>query len=797
MGASAIELDEPATPPPSGETKTYGDTAEPNTLLDPKKPPSEVCKYLHDQFKDQHPKYQRLICEGEVNERRRAGESNLWVNKTADRSQWQVYVAPGSHYANAFSRKDDRLCYRFVSQLFADPAQPEAIPSTGEDEDRDAAEFATRVLIDIGSEAGLDDVEAHKQAMHTASSWGSGFIWYYTDPKGGGRKPVEQEALPQAQTKEENDALVQQLKAAGQMPPLKHRYLTDDGRLTDNQAEAALQWQPKLARQSCNPGQIRFWPSTAQDLWDADGLIYADYQPWGVVKGWFAELENATPEQRDHAIGFRLTECRHLLPKKNGEVYDPKPKNGHEDDGLVLLMIHYVRECGTYPDGCYIVCIGDELTPHRGTWLLETDGKREARDIPFTQFLQWRGGRDYPMGKPLMAFLGALDELRGELYGRFGEWLDSLMNQKWFLTPHSMITPEQLQDPFLTLIPTMPGTEPRPMVHPPIPKELPEMIAQAGREMDDASGLQQTGQAMDTGDVNSGRQALAIISQVQAGLQDVVQNVNRGITRAKRIQLQEIRQNYTIPQLLRVTTPDGAYKVERWRNSDLGTTRDVQIKRGTGTGMNPFQKTMMLAEFGKLFSIDQEDLKEVALSGVSHVTAIQDDPLTQRIRRQLYEWEKGPPPGWQEPQAPIGPDGAPLMQPPPMDPLTGLPAMGPDGMPMPGQPVPPPPDPLLLKIWEPTPADRTPIAATKRLREIAKSMCKAKWQQYPPAWRLPVEMEFAAMQQVVTPPVTPPPVTGDPTQPKAESGPGEPPPLQKAESAVIGESADQPSGVTV
>lgn len=751
------------TPPGADNGKpsrSYGDPAEPGYLLT-ERDPEKIAKHLQELWEAQTPDYAYRIVAAEVNERRRAGECNVWV-KVQDRARYVAFTPLGATtIQNKFGRKADRLCLKAVSHLYQDPAQPEATPSTGEEEDRDSAQLATRILSDLGSEANLDSVKSHKQAWDKASNWGRAYIWRFTDPKGGGRVPMEVMAQPEQQHVEEALA----------MPGDVMRYVREDGMLSESPEGAALRWLPKMIGQVATPGNVRLWPATSTDLWDADGLIYREYYPWNTLTSWFEKLQEAKPEERDHATSCRPADTKHLLPKRFGKAHDPgKPKPGHEGEGLALLTIKWCVESAGYPDGAYVVTVGDKLCPLQEEWILQgEDGKRERRDLPWTEVMQWQH-----VG--LMDFLGPNNEFREQLYGRFEEWMERTLNRKTLLPFGSTVQPKDMQNPFATTLYFQPGYEPRWEEVPPIPGELPALIERNEQEMQDAAALPgESGQGLQTpsgsnpSGSTSGRQALAVLSQQQANLSDLVQNANRARVRDWRIQLQEMKANFDVPQLLKYQGDDGGYIVKRWRGSDLGNTRDVQVRSGTGTVHNQFQKVQLAMELWPALGRDPEELQEIIASGVSPLVKIADNPPLMRIRRQLAAWKEGPQQQEQE-MAPMGQMG-PMMGGQPMDPMAQMGGMGQmggmDGMggpmmgpppidPMTGQPM-IQPHPEAVKIFEPVLADGAMINAKIRVRELNLAMCAANYLSFPPEWRMPLEMEYQKMAQAVSPPGPPVP----------------------------------------
>ena len=776
------EASEPESSPPDDQASpSYGDPAPVGYLLDPETKPEEICRFLHDEWIEQRDRYARRILENEVNKRRRAGEGNLWVEKGDNQALYRIYEPYGSTKFSQFYQKANRLCLRSVAVLHPDPAQPEAVPTSGESVDRDAAEFTTRVLKDIGSESGLNDLEAHKQAFDWASNGGSAYVWYYTDPYGGGRQPIEVDAHPMAQHVDQ--AMVDPMTGGKYAGETKVKYVAPDGSLLDTKESAARRWVPKVAREVCEFGSVRLLPATATDIWDATGVLYAKYHTWGTLKGWFEGLAEVSDEDRDEATTFRLNECDHLLPRRGNKKHDPKPKQGHEDNALALLMIKWCVESPDYPEGAYIVTVGNKLVPHRGNWVLDGPEGPERRDLPFTQVMQWRGDADNPTGWGMMDFLGPSNEGRAEVLGQVLDMLDKALNPLTLVPIGSTLQPEDFDNPFATTIPFQPGFEPKRFEGPRLPPEVFKILDLMGQDMNDATGMgQSSAEGLEAPNVQSGRHALAIQSSQQASLADLNQNVNRAFQRGWRIQLQCIKADYDVPQLVRFIDKDGDYKAKRWLGSDLGSTRDVQIQRGTGTLFNPAQKAQFVAEYAQVAGIDPAEIQELLATGFSPYTQLQDNPHLLRVRRQIFQWEQGPPPGWQPP-----------VPPPPnvvgVDPATGQPLLGPS--------LPPPPDPALMAIFDPRPVDMVPAAAQVRIREIGKAMAGTRYGELPPEWRVGLDMEFGRMQQALAPP--PQMMPGQPPgAPDGKSSPASGPnggsPLTKQEQAVLGPSVNQPAG---
>jgi hypothetical protein len=355
--------------------------------------------------------------------------------------------------------------------------------------------------------------------------------------------------------------------------------------------------------------------------------------------------------------------------------------------------------------------------------------------LPVTQYKQWSEGQTDPYGYGAMDLVGDGNEIRAHLINAKRDHIDQLLNRKTFVPITSILQPKDLRLPGRTVIPINPGGEPKWEDIPSFPNDADRMISETSKEMEDALGLGQIAQGLESSQVQSGRHAQAIISQVHSGLSDIRQNIIDGYTRACRIQLQLMRVFYDAPQRIGWVGEDGAYKERRWSNSDMRSTWDVKLKPGTLTMLSPVQKAALAEHYAQFGLLTQEDLADIIGGEMGATVGIQDDPFKNRIRRQLARWLEGPPEGWQ-------PE---FQQQPVVDPNTGQPAMGPQGPMMQQVQV---MDAALQGIFMPIPADELPYVARIRLREIAKAMMRSDYAVLPQEWQFGMIQEFNRANQM-------------------------------------------------
>ncbi|TFH59388.1 MAG: hypothetical protein E4G90_10335 [Gemmatimonadales bacterium] len=380
------------------------------------------------------------------------------------------------------------------------------------------------------------------------------------------------------------------------------------------------------------------------------------------------------------------------------------------------------------------------------------------------QHRQFRGEMGDPHGRGLMDFLGTGNEARAHLIGVIEDVLDKNANRKTYIPTNSILQSKAHLLPFMTYVPINPGGEPKTEDLIPVPQEAINLYEIVNKEMDDASGLQEAGQGLNSPNVKSGRQALTIVSQVHAGLSDLKQNAERAFVRSCRIQLQLVGNSFTDPQILRFQGPDGSYKVKRWMGSDLGSSRDVRIKPGTMTMMSPLQKTQIALQYSQYGMLPPDELKDVITANIGGTIGLQDDPHLQRVRRQIEAWRKGPPADFpEEPQ---------------IDPMTGMQASLP-----------------LESTRQPVPADAIPTVAQLRLREIGKEMASTRFTNAKPLWQgVLTDLFVQAQMALQPPPQAPPGGPGEEKKPpedvgtqKPEATQGQPPELQQGEADVLPE----------
>lgn len=709
----------------------YGDRLKNGKLLSE----SEKKAVLHMQkmWDAQDDYFDQRFAQWKVNVLRHVGYPNVALQRN-DEKGWDYYLPPGTtpDMVPMISKMGD-IIRKLTSVLLADPPAPEVEPFNYSDEEIEAAKIAERVLTEIDGEATLSEVTKIRRAFTKAADYGSGFIYYYVDPKGGGKVPISIEAHPAAD--HVDNALSHPLTGATLPPPYIKRYVRPDGTLTDRKGEAALRQLPRIKSRILTGRNVRFVPHNSEDLWDSDGVLIGEFMTWGRLKNLFQDKLGKLPEEEVEAIlQYRPSRAEDI------KAWDQNIEVGtqNKDERLVWVLTAYFRSTSDYPDGARVIMVGKRKVLHRGKWNhKKPDGTTEVLDIPLTQYAQWNEGRDDPYSVGTSELIGRAEEFRVAQIASMLDHLDHLNNRKIFLDIHSVVNEADLYRKDKKYI-RYTGQAPVFEEVPSVPRDTHEVLRRNDEEMDNAIGIGETTSGLESPSVKSGRHALAIVQQAHASLSELKQNIERGYTRAGRIKLQLISKHFKTPRQAGWTTEDDEFRLDYWSNVDLGNARDVVIKSGTMTMLTPVAKAQLAEHYFTLGMLDQFKMYDIFSHSLGGTLGLEDDPTRLRVRRQISEWKNGPPEDWQPPEPQ-----------PQMDPMTGQPVIDPNT----GQPVMmPSPDPILEAIWQPVPSDMLPDQALVRMNELTKMMNSKKYSQKPAAWRSRVEQEFQMMMQASMPP---------------------------------------------
>ncbi len=324
--------------------------------MDEKKAARQALKDWDDSWKEIKPFSEQW----KVNRARSQGFTGVQLVKRQDQSQ--AHIPLNAKRSVAGMNKAARLKRRLRSVMFSDPPVAEATPATDEDQDRDAAETATRVLQDACSEGNLDYALAAGDAFDLAGDYGSGFLRIWVDETGGGWEPKQIEAAPNAVSAEDPLPVDPQTGLQPKVNPIL-RYVTEGGEFTEEPREAEKTWLPKLKREVLTGKHVRFIPFNVRDIWEADGVMVGAAIPLGTLKNMFPELEKWPDDRIATLVTTRPQHFKELLPVWSKETGDTV-----SDKAMVFVLTRYHVQSLRYPEGAYLLVAGKEEMLFRSNW---------------------------------------------------------------------------------------------------------------------------------------------------------------------------------------------------------------------------------------------------------------------------------------------------------------------------------------------------------------------------------------------------------------------------------------------
>jgi hypothetical protein len=693
-------------------------------------PDEKLVKHLLAEWKSRNDEMRPRLMRWYVNRLRRGGDRWVGIKKSTDRNEIRIYTPPGGMKAPPTLGKAARLCRRLTAQMFQDPPTPEAIPTTDSDEDRSAAEFSSRLLQSMGSEASVNNNRLARRAFSKSHTYGSGFRHWFIDPYGGGQVPRRMMAAPDAMGEEDATQILPDpengIEGAPRNPEtFTPRMMSPEGMFTEDETEADQVWLPKLRGEVLTGQQVRMFPATATSIEDAAMVMILTWRTLGELRAQFEDVIEGLAEDELRKLVLWSPEgidLKYLLPdhltEEDVNRSREKPKHDTEDvfadHALVCTLTVYHKVCYDHPEGAFLVMAGPKTLFQRNPWLVERDGKRLMLDLPIDQIKGYDEGEDDPYGKGTMDFLGPGDELLANVDSAWITHFERFSNRKVFIPITSALQAKVAQSTMGTYVPINPGGKPEVEEIPNFPVDSMNLREKIVENMDDESGLQLTAQGVDSPYVQSGFHAVQVIEQVLAGLSELRQNVSDSLERGWRVQLQLIRAFYTVPQQTRFFGPDQEYKYDYWLASDLGSTTDVRVLRGTFSMMSPAMKSSIAVSMNQAGVLTPYELRRFTIGGTGGLIGVQDDPHWMRISRQIAMWQKGP-----EANQGINP-------------------------------------------FDPVPADQLMPVAQTRVEELGRAMAGTTYQKAPPEWRMPLDQAFQMAMMAAFPP--PPP---DPNAPPA------------------------------
>lgn len=583
----------------------------------------------------------------------RKGYRFVTLTGDEDRGNWRAVLPVGSAKLPPNPNKVDRLLRRVTSVVTSDPPLPNCIPARDDDRAIAAAEFATRVLKVEGSSLALNLPRLLRRAMDKSMTHRSGIPYFYVDPQGGGHRPKAMLAHPGATSYDD----ATQDPMTGEDAPaeaLTERFLMADGTLTDDATQAAPQWLPRVKVKMLTPQHVDFIPDTAESIDDAMGATIQLYCPLGELRVQFPDAFAAlTPAELTQLVTWKPEDWKSYLPRDlRNEWQEPKvnKQGGYDDEVIVFPTFTYYKQHGEYPKGAFVVTVGDLFRLHAEPWCRDVelpDGETvtEYLELPLAQCRCLDDDvDDDPMGLALGEKLGPMDEIRATILGYALDYLFRFGNPQPYLPIGTTVQPKQLK--YRTGDPIMvpPNSAPFYETVPEFPHKITELSAEMSGELDDESNLQQAAQGVEDPSVQSGIHAATIVEQSNIALSQIKENAGDCYKRMCRIVLQLFRVFYDLEQQIDYEGEDGAWKRDSWIGTDLGSTKVVDIQRGSFTMTAPSQKQAMAGQWLEAGVLKPDQYEELVSNSIAPTLGVQDNPDRKRIMGQLALWRKGPTP---------------------------------------------------------------------------------------------------------------------------------------------------------
>jgi len=685
----------------------------------------------------------RQLAQWECNVLRRQGYKNVKIMSEGDDRSWRAWM-PAFMKSNPNSIKAFNLaamiCRKQTALFWADPPIADAVPFSGEDEDRDAAEVTTRALHDLQSPNKLATAKKGRRCTDRAHNYGSGFERYWVDEKGGGRIPIQISAHPEAETL--LDATIDPQTGAPAQEFVE-RYVMPTGELTDEPSEAATRFVPAIRSEVLTGKNVRPIPMEAEDIEECRGIQIGTFEPWGDLRADWPELDKLSEDDRNDLLNYRPDSSDRIVGASQKKALDSEPDD--PDERLAFVLHTYYKAGTEYEKGAYALQIGNKKMLHRQEWT-ETDdqGREISLPLPIAQYKMWEEGEENFYGFGTMDIVGEGNEIVAYLDNALQEHVNRLLNRKVFLPMHSNLQNKHFQQPGPSPIRILPGSEPKYEDIPEFPLDATRRRAQVVTDTQNSVSLSLSAQGLESPQVQSGRHANAIVAQLHASLSDIRQNQIDGFLRACRIQVALARAFFDTETRVGWVGDDGGYKVMHWSSTNLRQTSDVELQPGSMSMLSPLQKTAVAENFATLGVLNQEELRDISSTNLGGVLNLQDNPYVLRVRRQIAIWQEGPSEEWQ-PKMKEQPVMDPATGQPPVDPATGQPVLGPDGQPQTQQVQ--AMDDETWGIWEPVEADTLPFPARARLTELSKAMTRTDYLQQPVEWRWGLEEAFDQANQ--------------------------------------------------
>jgi hypothetical protein len=601
----------------------------------------------------------RLMRKGVRGARKRSDTERTATNRTDERAA--LYVPPGALNATAVPNTLHTAINNMVAVITVDPGAVDADPASESDEDRQAAELASRVLERDTGDNGADGWVHQHKALNRAATYRSVFSYQYVEPRG---RQVPREVRAHVNAIDPNNPLLDPLSG---MPPASDDQVVTkyvrQGQLVTEAVDVEQRWAPKVCKTLLWPWMVRPLPTTATEVEEWEGVVICWPTTWSVVSATFPSILELDEKAQRAIADWRPSDAYRWSPAwitnaRTTATAATYTKDGKPDPHTpVYLRLIYYRSCGAYPWGAYVVEAGGGTTiVHRQKWAAvmgPPDERREqALELPIAQ-LKWKDDptEDTPFGMSAVDEISGMTEGQAALFAMAIQHLYKLANPHTYVPLGTDIQPDQYAARGRGPLPFDPQAGGLPIF-----EQLPPVAADVWGAIDrldgkiDALTIDPAAQGQVQNTVRSGEHFHSVVEQALTRLSEPKQRTGQFLMREGRIGLQLRAAFYDVPTLVSYTTPDGAYVSRAFQGADLGTTKDVVLRRGTLTMQAPSAKQQMALQEYQIAAqagdpTAWETYKRTMGAAIASRLGVEDDPARRYAERAVATWDKGPPDG--------------------------------------------------------------------------------------------------------------------------------------------------------
>lgn len=751
--------------------------------------PAKVFKMIDEEVRSQEPLAKNRAEKDKHYDRVRRNVGFTYLEKSEDQSVVKATLAPGvEDRGQAVPNKVDDVCTKIVNQVLVDQFLPNPKPDGDTDRNRGAADLTKKFLRSDGGPAGTNDAAMLRWALNTNITQSAAFAYCWIDKTAGGWRPKQVKAHPQA-TDPKNPLVApkldprtgQPLPGPDGQPVLERstdpilRYVAEvedpaavpdqfTGKrapklvFTENASEAVRQFLPKHRRRNLTRSQVRTVPRSAS-VFHADAVIVLMWETVREAKRRFPALNDLSKSQIKELCSWKPKRWKSIVPESQ------RPKGDDEsgsDNSLLFWYMQFCRIADDYPDGAEVHVNGASVTGAApGGFVFKRDTLREDVELedgtsvpvlmepPVTEFVGRQAQADDgdPQGEPFVAAFEGAAELVTRLYLSVIDCIDKGLNPNIYLASTSTLTREDINRRDGTPLEILtPEDKPEYEKTPELPIFTPQVLEKAEDAMFSAAQTNETGRGLDSRYAVSGKAKEVSLATAKTMLSGYWQGTVDGLVYWWRIKTQLAQARLTVPQQVKLSGEDSAYKQRWFVGSDMVGVSDIALAPGSGTMMSGSEKvnwllTLAGGNAAKIAFLPPEQAAELARAAMADDLGLPPNVHEEHINRQIADWIEGPPTGWEEEfqrqqEAKMQHEAATQEM------VAVLVQQGvdePTARQQAAQQVPPPQLTPLFTPFEPRPNDEEPAIAKIRASKLSRLMATIDYTKHSKAWRTLVD----------------------------------------------------------